>query len=272
MTMVPGFKTTEIKPAKTVGQRLKEARQKRNLSLGEAEQLTKVKLKYLKALEQDRHDLLPTEVYSLGFLRCYGEVLHLNTKKLLEQYQLERKAVDNAKGKQQLLVPTSRFSRSLLVVTPKTLFTFGSIILVAGLLLYIALGVNSFLAPPQLTISQPKADSIIPTSKVTVAGETDPTANLTINGELIALAADGHFKQDIAIIPGLNTLEFVAINRVGKVTKRIRKILADYQASPSPNPDTTPSPSPNLTPTPTFSPTPTSRSATSPSPTPNSTQ
>lgn len=251
--MVPGFKTTKIKPAKTVGQRLKEARQRRELTLEQAERLTKVKLKYLKALENDRHAELPTDVYALGFLRCYGEVLQLNTKKLLEQYQSERKAVHSAKGQsQRLLAPARRLHHPVLMITPKTLLTIGSVTLVVSLLLYIAFGVKGFLAPPSLAIDQPKIDTIIKDNKVTVIGSTDPTASLTINGELISVAADGKFKQDIAIIPGLNTLEFVSINRVGKLTKQVRKILADYQATPTPavSPSASVSPVPSVSPSP----------------------
>lgn len=263
--MVPGFKTTEIKPAKTVGQRLKTARLKRKLTLTQAEELTKVKLKYLKALENDRHDQLPTEVYSLGFLRCYGEALELNTKKLLEQYQAERKSFKSAKGQsQQVLAPTKRLQQPSVLVTPKTVFTLASIAVVVGLVLYIALGVRGFLAPPELTINEPKVDALVDGSKVTVAGLTDPTASLTINGELVTLSVDGQFKQDIAIIPGLNTLEFVSINRVGKMTKEVRKVLADYQPSPSPSP--LDSPAPEVSPTPSPSPTMTAAPRTSASP------
>jgi hypothetical protein len=127
---------------------------------------------------------------------------------------------------------------------------------VAGLIIYIALGVRGFLAPPELTITEPRADSMIDGSKVTVAGLTDPTSSLTINGELVTLAVDGQFKQDIAIIPGLNTLEFISVNRVGKMTKQIRKVLADYQSSPSPSPLESPSPqvSPSTSPAATTSP------------------
>lgn len=262
--MVPGFTTTEIKPAKTVGQRLKTARLKHKLTLEQAEELTRVKLKYLKALEQDRHDRLPTEVYSLGFLRCYGEALGLNTKKLQEQYQAERKSFKSAKGQsQQMLAPNKRLRQPAILITPKTVFTLASIAVVVGLVLYIALGVRGFLAPPNLNITEPTIDAMVSGSKVTVAGLTDPTASLTINGELVTLSVDGQFKQDIAIIPGLNTLEFISVNRVGKMTKEVRKVLADYQPSPSPSPET--NPSVEVSPTP--SGTPISSPSTSPSPT-----
>jgi cytoskeletal protein RodZ len=251
--MVPGFKAKEIRPTKTVGQRLKAVRKKRELTLEQVEQLTKVKLKYLQALEEDRHDLLPTEVYSLGFLRCYGEALAFNTKKLLDQYRQERGAIKSAKGTSpQALAPAKRLAAPKFLLTPKTLLTALSVSLVTGLIIYISVGIRSFLAPPVLAVDQPQPDTRITTNSLVVAGKTDPTVSLTINGELISIQSDGSFKRDIAVIPGLNALEFSAINRVGKETKLSRKVLADYQLASSPTPTTepmaTPSPSPSVSP------------------------
>lgn len=246
--MIPGFKSKAIKPTKTVGQRLKEARRRRGLSLEQAETSTKVKLKYLRALEENRHDLLPTEVYSLGFLRCYGEVLGLPTKKLLAQYQLERREIIRARGQSvYALAPSRKINSPRLLITPKTLFTLASVTLILALVIYIASGIRSFLAPPTLTIDEPKPDSRVTNNTLLVAGSTDPTASVTINGELIRVDSLGKFRQEIAVVPGLNALEFVAVNRVGKESKQIRKVLADYSVAPTAGPtslEPTPSPSP----------------------------
>ena len=253
--MVPGFRSKEIKSSKSVGQRLRQARKKKQITLEAAEQLTKVKLKYLRALEEDHYDQLPTEVYTLGFLRCYGEVLNLNTRKLLTQYQSEHRSVRHAKGHDLSPIANKPNLQSpRFVVTPKILVITSSIVIVLGLVLYIASGIQSFLAPPELTIDQPKADSRITSNTVTVSGITDPSASLSINGETITLTADGKFTKDVAVVPGLNTLDLVSINRVGKQTHEVRKILADYQVAIQTNIPSTPNPEP--TPSPTVSPSP----------------
>lgn len=246
--MAQGFKAKQIKPTKTVGQRLKVAREKLELSLLEAERLTKVKLKYLEALEEDRHDLLPTEVYSLGFLRCYGEILGLNTTRLLDQYRAERQTLITAKGQSTLeLAPTSRIKTARIVLTPVTLVTSVSIIFVIGIMIYIGSGIRSFLAPPHLKIIEPAPDSRITDTIFKASGKTDPAVTLTINGELVSVDAEGNFTFEVAISPGLNRLEFLAINRIGKETKQQRTILADYQTSPSPDPSASPTTIPTAT-------------------------
>lgn len=259
--MGPEFKAKEIKQTKTVGQRLKAARLRKQLSLDETERLTKVKLKYLEALEEDRHDLLPTEVYSLGFLRCYGEVLGLNTTKLLDQYRRERQAVKSAKvdSAQAALAPARRLVGPRFLVTPRTLITVGSIVIVLSLLLYIALGIKSFTAPPSLRIDTPDMESRTSQPTLTVSGQTDPGVTLTINGEQITVDQAGKFNHDIAVAPGLSTLEFVVTNRLGKEARAARKVLADYQvstAAPSPSATSTAeiTPSPSAAAVPTASP------------------
>jgi cytoskeletal protein RodZ len=271
--MVPdGFSTKTIKPSLTVGQRLKAARKKREFTLARAEQLTKVKIKYLKALEEDRHDLLPTEVYSLGFLRCYGEALGLQTKKLLEQYRGERGAFKSARTtEKQILAPARRISGPRFLVTPRTLLALGSTVLVLGLVAYIAFGVRSFLAPPKLVIDKPAPESRVTSEMVLVSGETEPASTVTINAEVITVDSTGRFEQNIAVIPGLNTLEFVSRNRVGKESREVRKVLADYQIvqEPIPAPTVTPSPaiSGSASPSTTSSPSATTSSSPSVSPT-----
>lgn len=244
--MRPKFSKKVIRQAKTIGQRLRAARTRQGYSLSDAERLTKVKLKYLKALEQDHHDQLPSEVYSLGFLRCYSETLGLNTKKMLEQYRAERGAFKTAKTQfSPTLAPGRSLRVPLFTITPKVLATFFSAILVIGLLVYIASGVRSFLAPPSLAIEEPKPDSRVGESTVLVKGQTDPAASLKINNEYITVDPDGNFSQTIILLPGLNVLEFIATNRVGKETKQTRKILATFSlSSPSPTPSFTPSATP----------------------------
>jgi cytoskeletal protein RodZ len=61
-----------------IGSTLLEARQRKRLSLFDAAESTRIRVKYLSALEEERFDALPAEVYARGFLRTYAEYLGLN--------------------------------------------------------------------------------------------------------------------------------------------------------------------------------------------------
>jgi cytoskeleton protein RodZ len=73
--------------APRVGQALREARTKRGVDLTEVERATKIRAKFLEAMEEDRWDALPAPVYARGFLDIYARYLGLDQQALLDQYR-----------------------------------------------------------------------------------------------------------------------------------------------------------------------------------------
>ncbi len=57
------------------------------IDINEVERRTKIRAKYLRAMENEEWDLLPGEVYARSFLRTYGEVLGLDSRELLDDYK-----------------------------------------------------------------------------------------------------------------------------------------------------------------------------------------
>jgi hypothetical protein len=66
-----------------VGRMLAEAREAKGLSLEQAERDTRIVRRYLIALEDERFEEFPAEVYARGFLRSYGSYLGLNPADLV---------------------------------------------------------------------------------------------------------------------------------------------------------------------------------------------
>ena len=73
----------------TIGQRLREARLRRELDIADAEAYTKIRAKYLRALENDEFGILPDRTLVKTFLRTYSEYLGLDTQLLLEEYRAQ---------------------------------------------------------------------------------------------------------------------------------------------------------------------------------------
>ncbi len=71
----------------STGERLKTARELRKLSLEEAAKFTKIRQRFLRAIEEDRYDLLPPSFYVKGFLTIYAKYLGLNPNDVVFQYQ-----------------------------------------------------------------------------------------------------------------------------------------------------------------------------------------
>ena len=69
-----------------IGNSLREARLRRHIEFAEAEHGTKIRGKYLRALEDERFELLPSHTYVKGFLRSYAEYLGLDGQLYVDEY------------------------------------------------------------------------------------------------------------------------------------------------------------------------------------------
>jgi cytoskeleton protein RodZ len=69
-----------------IGTSLREARLRQGIELPRVEADTKVRAKYLRALEEERFDVLPAETYVKGFLRTYAEYLGLDGQLYVDEF------------------------------------------------------------------------------------------------------------------------------------------------------------------------------------------
>jgi cytoskeletal protein RodZ len=69
-----------------IGNSLREARVRRGIDFAQAELATKIRGKYLRALEDEQFDLLPAETYVKGFLRTYAEYLGLDGQLYVDEF------------------------------------------------------------------------------------------------------------------------------------------------------------------------------------------
>lgn len=65
---------------------LRRQRELREIDLREIAEKTKISLRYLKAMEQDRFDILPAPVFARGFLREYAKYVGLNADEVVNYY------------------------------------------------------------------------------------------------------------------------------------------------------------------------------------------
>ena len=76
-------------PAPVVGEMLQNARERKGVDLFRAERDTKIRLKYLAALEDSDYEALPPLVYTKGFLRNYAIYLGLDPEDILARWRDE---------------------------------------------------------------------------------------------------------------------------------------------------------------------------------------
>ncbi|OGH10309.1 MAG: hypothetical protein A2857_02590 [Candidatus Levybacteria bacterium RIFCSPHIGHO2_01_FULL_36_15] len=194
---------------------LREEREKKNLSLEYIEKTTKIRVEYLKAIEEGRFHTLPSESYALGFVKNYASFLGLSRARIVALFRREYKE-ENREIIPNFRKNTNRFSKNPFRNSKNILIT--AIFLIVAV--YIFFQYNSLLFGPPLSVSSPKNGETIHNNVVEIKGKTDPYAVLSIDGEEIFVGIDGSFKKSIYVFPGNKKISIVAKNRFGKETKQ----------------------------------------------------
>jgi cytoskeletal protein RodZ len=109
-----------------IGATLRTARMSARIDVSEIEAQTKIRAKYLRALENEEWDLLPGPTFVRSFLRTYAEALGLDAKALVEEYRLNYERPSEAalepivstpsSGPARGRIPSSRPSRGYMAL------------------------------------------------------------------------------------------------------------------------------------------------------------
>jgi cytoskeletal protein RodZ len=214
------FRTKKIS-GYLVGEKLKAERLKKNLSLEEAENETKVRVKYLEALENDDYAAFSSDVYAIGFLRRYSDFLGLDSDSLIENH---RQFVGKTILRERRLAPERIKYKNNFIITPKLFLGLFIFLAIAGLGAYIYLQIQHFSAPPELSITKPADNFQADIDSITIEGVTSPSATLIINNEQLPPDINGNFQKTIKLAIGLNTIQIISKNRVDKASAKELKI------------------------------------------------
>jgi cytoskeletal protein RodZ len=96
-----------------IGTTLRDARTRQGIDFPELEQRTKIRPKYLRALEDERFDILPAPTYIRGFLRSYAEALGLEPQPFVDEYNSRFTTIgEEDYAIRTRRVPTRRVERS----------------------------------------------------------------------------------------------------------------------------------------------------------------
>ena len=94
-----------------IGSSLRDARARQGLDFPELEERTKIRPKYLRALEDERFDILPAPTYVRGFLRSYAEALGLDGQPFVDEYNSRFAVGEEEVPIRARRVPTQRRDR-----------------------------------------------------------------------------------------------------------------------------------------------------------------
>ena len=223
-----------------LGEVLRTAREARGVDLARVERDTKIRSRYLTALETGDYAELPGPVYTKGFLRNYGAYLGLDTEYLVDLYRLE--SAQPAERPSMPMPPRPIATRRRrLVVTPGVIVWALLTVGVAVFILYLVGEFVRFAGTPALTITDPPRDLAgYQEMQYRIVGETEPNSRIRVDGlrENPTVTADshGHFEIVVGLVPGSNVITLVATDPVTNrdTQPASRTIIVGNGASPSP--------------------------------------
>lgn len=226
-----------------LGEVLRTAREAKGVDLSRVERETKIRERYLAALENGDYDDLPGAVYTRGFLRNYGAYLGLDADELIDLYRLETSGV--RVPRQTLPTPPRplavRRSRAF-VVTPGAVVAAILTLLVGGFFAYLGYQFVTFARTPDLRITDPPSNMSRYTElEITIRGETVPNGRVTVDNlrenPTVTADADGAFEVTVGLVPGSNVVELTAFDPVTRRNSepetRTIVVVTDDGASPS---------------------------------------
>jgi len=216
----PGASGSLAEALPSLPERLLAARERRGVDLYRAERDTKIRARYLAALERGEWRELPGAVYTKGFLRNYALYLGLDPEDVLRQWKRERGDVAQAQ-------PTLAVPRPL--QAPRQGLTFSPAVIVAALLTvgviafvgYLGVQLLRFAKPPTLEVVDP-ATAVIDvdedTTSYVLKGTSIPGATITIDvpgrDQPYRVSADGsgRWTAEVELRRGRNQFDISALD------------------------------------------------------------
>jgi cytoskeleton protein RodZ len=191
-----------------IGATLREARMRARIDVSEIEAQTKIRAKYLRALENEEWGLLPGPTFVKSFLRTYAQALDLDSKALLEEYRLHHERP--SEGTFEPIVSPSQRGRSRSAPSGPSrgyLLAVGAIVavIVVLIVLLVSGGGSKKGNPPSTAASSRKHHTAKPKGTASGASKhahTAPLAALSLKatGDVyVCLLGDGGRK----LIPGV---------------------------------------------------------------------
>lgn len=211
---------------KRVGDILRYAREKKGLALTDIHKFIKIHPKYLQALEENDYSLFSGPVHVKGFLKNYAKLLDLNVEEVLAFFRREYDEKKMGAGRIFRPIETPK-----VVVTPGSVIAISTIVLVLAFFSYLFYQYKSYTDAPTLVVENPKEDITLSGDIIEVSGKTDRDSQVFLNSQKLVVDASGNFSTKIGLAEGINVLNFLAVNKLGKESKISKNVVVKKDES-----------------------------------------
>jgi len=202
---------------KKIGQIIENARKEKKYSYRELEEITKIKLSFLMAIENGDWQSLPSFPTVLGFVKSISSALDIDEKMTIAV--LRRDYPPN-----KLNINPKPDISSKPTWNPKLTFILGIVSVAVVILGYLTFQYIKFNSPPKVDLVSPTEGQVVSGNSVLVFGSTDMDVKITVDNQPVLVDEDGKFSTDIEVSSEATEVVVKAISRSGKETIVVRKI------------------------------------------------
>jgi len=195
----------------TVGEILRTTREKKNLTLQQVEKHSRIRAKFLAAIEENNWSSFTSKIYITGLIKNYAKFLDLDENKMLAFFRRDYERLEETHFKK-------RISTSSLMPETRTVIYIGLAIIFLLFVTYFGYQVKIYLTPPKVTIVSPQKNTFRSTEKIHIIGRTEKEATINIYGDRVYQNKEGVFEYDFPMNKGKNELVVEVTGANGKKT------------------------------------------------------
>lgn len=182
----------------SIGDRLKDARISKGLRKEDIEKRTNIRTRYVKAIEEDRLEVLPGESYARTFVKLYADEVGFDGEQIAREFEGEnrdffkRQALKNKKKKKQ-----SRFN---LRENGNWAMVYDSLPMIIVIILFLAIIVTIYIASSAIN-SKPEEPYINadPEESTTIEKDESSLLNEPFDRLVFLLENDSEYKNELAL-------------------------------------------------------------------------
>jgi len=213
------FRVKVIEPQSRapLGLWLREEREGRGWTLEKAARETRILKKHLSAMEEERFESLPLGLVRRNFVRSYIMTLGGNPERFITAREENSAA---------LVAPTVHPPIGVRRIITATHLTFIGLALAGvGIIAYLGFQVRTLLKSPPLALTSPTNGFVTTTPVADVEGVTSPDATVSVNGKTVLKESSGHFKTQVDLERGANTVTIQTTKKYSHQRVETRTVL-----------------------------------------------
>ncbi len=220
-SMVFVMRRLDIAP-KTLGEKLRDLRRGKAVTLEMMERKTHIQKKYLVALERGIYSDLPEPLYTRNFIRAYARALDAEESYFIELYENEVGVCDLVAPMQ---TPRQRIRRNALFMWHHASRFLFILLFVSAFGTYLVFQVRRIVAPPDMLVLEPVHESITTQATTVVEGIAERESTVFVNGTQVVLSDDATFAHVVELQRGVNTIVVESKKKYSKKSRTERVVV-----------------------------------------------